>query len=330
MLMKDHENNKSYQDLIQDTEWEKMFLEGGTKTMTSSVFEQEESWERQFYNLSSMSSLSETQAIGHVEDFQEVNIKTPPFTRTSEVIQQREDLKGTTVTRRQRRLGQLTEKPKVLPQPLPKISFALENLWSNISIEMESPPLTLLFTSARKDEGATFVAHNFALYLSIEHSLKTIYVDCDVDAKSHPFLKDKLTSLPGLSDFFLSYKSLDELIVSTEYINFYLLPYGVNRRQVKLSKLLFDRARLKELLEVLKENFDIIILDTSPILQHAEVAILAKEVDEVILVCRYRVSQYEVSRLAVEKLIECGITKIKAVLNDRYFPIPDVIYKKLK
>lgn len=218
-------------------------------------------------------------------------------------------------------------------QPLfsPQIKSSFETLWSNILVETSSMPLVVLFTGARRGEGVSFVSYHFALYLSVEHSLKTVYVDLDVDSKSHPVLKDKLHKLPGISDFFFSSGyPIQKLIIETEYKNLFLLPYGHRDNNLKLSKILSSKNRFRDFIDYLRGNFDMVIIDSPSVIIHPEISILGREADNVILVCRYRFSQYEISQLAVERLIKAGVNKILAVLNDRYFPIPDAIYKVLK
>ncbi|MEM3448881.1 MAG: CpsD/CapB family tyrosine-protein kinase [Nitrososphaerota archaeon] len=315
------ERQLSKSDLSNESSWETLFYEGAkskvveVENVSNTQSEMESDWENIFCGF------SESKAKGIPTE--KIRMHSTPGDHVI-TVKESSHVKST------KNQTKPLKKKQPLPASLVKIGNALESIWANISVGMEGPPLILLFTSSRREEGTTFVSYHLALYLAVEHSLKTLYVDCDFNKKFHSILKNKLDPFPGLADYFSNRKNLDEVVISTDYSDFYILPSGVTSKQVKLSKILFEIDRLKEFVLSLRKTFDVIIMDSVPVLSNPEILRLAKQVDQVVLVSRYRASQYEVVELTVERLRKNGVENIGAVLNDRYFPVPERIYKKLK
>lgn len=309
--LRDHEKEAKECEK-EEFSWENMFLNKKSPDVNKEIDNErgkgESYWEEQFFKLSSTNEKPQS-----------------PFAFTNPSKNKLES-KNSKVIPSQAKSSERNLRPLLSPQ----ITNSLEILWSNILVETSSVPLSILFTGARRGEGVSFVSYHFAVYLSTEHSFKTVYIDLDVDSKSHPILKDRLRKLPGVSHFFLDNYPIKDLLVETEYKSFFLLPYGHRGNSPKLSNILFNKNQLRDFMNYFRENFDVVIVDGPPIILRPEVSIFAREVDNVILVCRYRFSQYEISQLAVEKLVKAGVKKILAVLNDRHFPIPDIIYRRLK
>lgn len=146
------------------------------------------------------------------------------------------------------------------------LSFAgLENyklLRTNLSFtipEEETCPV-IGITSTNRDEGKSTTAINLA-YVMSEDNKRVLLIDGDLRIPTVA-KKLKMRSKPGLTDL-LSYRGKKELRVykTNENDNFFILPSG--ELPPNPSELLGSRAMGKAL-AVLKENFDIIIIDLPP------------------------------------------------------------------
>jgi capsular exopolysaccharide synthesis family protein len=94
-----------------------------------------------------------------------------------------------------------------------------------------------------------------------------------------PGLSDLLTvddATNGKTFDFVTHDSIRPTVLE----NLYLLPCGSS---VPNSDALLSSDRMRELLDALKEKFDLVIIDSAPLLVVASVVALSKEVDGVLL-----------------------------------------------
>lgn len=209
------------------------------------------------------------------------------------------------------------------PLMLSKMHDYLSDTWSNILVGSEQDIKTLLVCGAARKEGATFISYYLSMFLSKEYSMKVLYVDTNVNHQPIP----KIQNLPGLYSYVSEGEVLASLILKTEYPGLYLLPSGVGIVAGKVSGSMLTRESIENLLKFCRNNFDITIVDGQPITTSPIMIEFARKVDMAILVCRYGVSRQEVSKLAIDKLLQCKAKSVGVVLNDRQFPIPQMLYR---
>lgn len=209
------------------------------------------------------------------------------------------------------------------PVILSKMRDSLSDTWSNILVGSEQDIKTLLVCAAAPKEGATFISYYLSMFLSKEYSMKVLYVDTNVNHQPIP----KINNLPGLYSYVSEGKELASLILKTEYPGLHLLPSGAGIIEKKASSNRLTRETIENIVKFFRNNFDITIIDGQPITTSPIMIEFAKKVDMAILVCRYGVSRQEVSKLAIDKLINCKTKSVGVVLNDRQFPIPQMLYR---
>ena len=153
----------------------------------------------------------------------------------------------------------------------------------------ESKSQVIITTSTTKGEGKSFMSYNIAKsYSSL--GKKVILIGADLrNPQLHNLLGIKRENL-GLSTFLndVNYNDLDKLIVKGKSIDEmdYLLSGAIPPNP---SELLM-RPRMKELLEILKSSYDIIILDTAPLLLVSDTSALLSLSDLVIYMTRAQYS----------------------------------------
>ena len=143
---------------------------------------------------------------------------------------------------------------------------------------------TLQVTSAVKGEGKTTTAANLAISLASAGS-KILLVDADL---RRPALHKILglwagIEAEGLSDALMNGKSWESLVMPTSVPNLFFM--GSGSMAPNPAELLSSR-KMKSFIEEIKENFDIVIFDSPPIISVADAAILASRVEGTILVSR--------------------------------------------
>lgn len=168
---------------------------------------------------------------------------------------------------------------------------------------------TIAITSATPNEGKT----TSAFYLAksyIEIGKKVVLIDCDLrKASLRKFftVREKTT---GISDF-LSQQTQDFLYETSEE-NLYVIFAG---KVPPNPTELLTGSMFEKLIETLKQEFDIIIIDTSPMSAGINATIVGRVVDGIVLVIRNNfVKKHTVQRVKKElERNDCRV--VGAVLN---------------
>lgn len=155
---------------------------------------------------------------------------------------------------------------------------------------------TVGVTSAKSGEGKTFCALNLAISFA-STGRKTLLMDADLH---HPMIARQLglRKQLGLSDYLI--KGVQQIIVETDYKGMDILTAGTPEDN---PSDLFSHAQFPALMAKLKEQYEVIILDTPPVGLIADYLLLSKHIDYTLLVVRHETStKDEVQRL--DKLIK--------------------------
>jgi polysaccharide biosynthesis transport protein len=196
---------------------------------------------------------------------------------------------------------------------------AYRMLRSHLVFARSGPKLTrLVVTSATASEGKTTTAINLAITFA-QQGARVLLMDCDAGASG---IQDVIgTDLaPGVADALAGRALLPESVARTEYEGLFLLADGaghVNPRPY------LDEQALADTLERLSGEFDLIIIDTPPVLDAADAALIGRMADGCILVVRAGDTERGIAQEAQRQLALVGARLIGAVLND-----PDAMVDK--
>jgi capsular exopolysaccharide synthesis family protein len=168
-----------------------------------------------------------------------------------------------------------------------------------------------LITSAIPGEGKTFTSSNFAATLA-QQGFRTLLIDADLRKPSVSKLFFNENLQPGLSEVLMGSTPLDQAIVPTKVENLSVLPAGGIAPNP--SELL-AHAQFDEIVQKLKEQYDRIVIDSSPVLAVRDPLLLAKSVDACCLIVRAGRSPSKASVQAVRLLAEAETPASGIVLN---------------
>lgn len=192
---------------------------------------------------------------------------------------------------------------------------------------------TLVVTSAAPGEGKTLTAANLAVTFAYD-GLRVLLIDCDVRRpKLHglfqvpraPGLMELLTPAAASSNGIesLSFdpgqgrtesgRAVTDVVRPTKVRGLSLLSCGA--LPTNASNLL-SGVRMRVLLQELAKNFDLVILDTPPVLATADAGILASLADGVLLVVRAGQTDRVAAKRAHQQLVNVKARVVGTVLND--------------
>lgn len=143
-------------------------------------------------------------------------------------------------------------------------------------------------SSSLSGEGKSLTSVNLA-YTMAQLGMKVILIDCDM---RRPTLAEKLklAKQPGLSSFLTGQAQLDELIQTSAFAKDETAFHAITAGQNPPNPVeLLSSARMENLLEVLKSNYDYIILDLPPVGEVSDAVAVAKRTDGILLVVRQNV-----------------------------------------
>ncbi|WP_238915440.1 CpsD/CapB family tyrosine-protein kinase [Clostridium sp. YIM B02555] len=207
-------------------------------------------------------------------------------------------------------LGQEHKEFIVEQKPKSLESEAYKTLRTDIQYSSFNKQLkAMLITSSEKEEGKSTVSGNLALSFA-QNDKKIILVDCDLRRPSiHK--KFKISNLVGLSEILIGKTSLEETV---QQYNDNLDILSSGKIPPNPSEMLSSNA-MNNLIEKLKEKYDIVILDSAPLQAVTDAQILATKVDGTILVVRAERTKKESIIEAKSLLDKVGANIIGTVLN---------------
>jgi len=200
----------------------------------------------------------------------------------------------------------------VAAHPRSPISEAYRTLRTNIQFSSVDKPLrTLLVTSTNPVEGKTTTVANLGTVMA-QAGLSVIIVDSDLRRPAlHEFFG--VSRNLGLTNALLDKApNPDGYLQETEVENLRVLACGP--LPPNPSELL-NSQRMRELIEHLKEEADVLIFDSPPILAVTDASILASQVDGVLLVVDAGSTRREVAQRGKEQLDKVGANILGAALN---------------
>lgn len=195
-------------------------------------------------------------------------------------------------------------------KPKSVVSEAYRTLRTNIEYSSFDKKIkTIVVTSAEAAEGKSTVSGNLALSFA-QNEKKVIIVDCDL-RKPSVHKNFKISNLVGLSEVLLNTDKLKDAI-QTRNENLDILPSG--KIPPNPAEMLSSTAMTK-LIEELKEEYDMVILDSAPLGAVTDAQILSTKVDGTILVTRAERTKRDVVVEAKKSLDKVGANIIGCVLH---------------
>lgn len=170
---------------------------------------------------------------------------------------------------------------------------------------------TILVTSSAPQEGKSTIAVNLAGSFAMS-SKKTLLLDCDLRKPSlhKVFNRDRV---PGLIDLLTGNVDEKSIVKESDVKNLFSIPSGTippNPAEM------LDSKEMRSFLEKLRNEYDLVILDSPPIVAVADAEILSSMVDGTLLVVSSETTQIELMKRSVELIRREKTQFLGTVLNN--------------
>lgn len=180
---------------------------------------------------------------------------------------------------------------------------------------------TILITSAIPNEGKSTIASNLAVTMAASGA-RVLLVDADLRRGDLAQLFDTDGRF-GLSSILRGEVPWKEAVQNTKYPTLSLIPRGPVTNQ---SGELLLKPQVVGLLEEFKEQYDLVIFNTAPILAADDTPTLAPNFDGALMVVRAAFTSARLSKNALNMLYQRQVNVLGLILNCIDAEMPDYYY----
>ena len=198
-------------------------------------------------------------------------------------------------------------------KPLSTFTEAIRALRMGIRFaDIDNPRKIVLVSSALPGEGKSTMASNLA-QLAAASGERVVLVDMDL---RHPAITEVYApgAKKGIVDVALGEAELKDVMLFDRGTGLTILPAPCNNELVQTAELLGSQ-RVKDLLQQLAAQFDLVVVDTSPLLPVTDGRVLVDSVDALLLVIRWEHTKRDAVEAALAACYNLEGKLIGTVLN---------------
>lgn len=199
----------------------------------------------------------------------------------------------------------------VLDDPLSPGAEAYRGLRTNLRyVDVDRPPQVMLITSANEGEGKSTVVANLAVALTMARK-SVVVVEADLRRPRVSALLGMADGPVGLTTVLAGRIDLDEAVQPTAS-SVDVLAAGV--QPPNPSELLASR-QMQEVLGALRDRYDVVLVDSPPLLAVTDAAVLGPSSDGALLVCRFGKTSAAAVHSAAEDLAAVSTRVLGTILT---------------
>jgi capsular exopolysaccharide synthesis family protein len=176
---------------------------------------------------------------------------------------------------------------KYLGKPNGALAEAVRNLRTSILFsDPADPPKVVMFTSSVPGEGKSTTAMLVAV-TSQQMGRSAIVVDCDFRRRTLSHILSPESDRPGLVALLEGRLGIDEAVMVEPESGVHLLAQGPTEREDGSPADVLASPRFAALINDLRSRYDLIVLDTPPVLVVTDSRVLARLADAVVYLVRW-------------------------------------------
>jgi len=188
----------------------------------------------------------------------------------------------------------------------------------------DSDVKSIVVASVLPKEGASTIITNLATLMAAKHQQKVLVIDANLRKPSlHKTFKVTSRNKRGLADVLEGKAAFDDIKCEvSEHLT--VLPAGRTRLN---PVTLLDSARMKELMQWVKEHYEVVLIDCSKMRDYKDVYVLSAATDAMVLVVNEGTTRRQAAESALASFNGNRPNILGVILNHRTFPIPKMIYE---
>lgn len=185
-------------------------------------------------------------------------------------------------------------------------------LRTNIEFNRRNPEANCLtVVSGGAGEGKSTTLVNLA-FVCAQGGYNVLLIDGDLRRPRMHTLFD-MSNAVGLTNYLTTDVPLEEVVVQTPVDNLYFLPSGLLPAD---SAGILNSQRMSDLIEDVKSRFDLVLIDSPPILGVSDASVLANEADMTIIVVQHRKLPRQMLMRVKQAIENVGGNVLGVVLNN--------------
>ncbi|HCT8549409.1 TPA: polysaccharide biosynthesis tyrosine autokinase [Klebsiella pneumoniae] len=241
------------------------------------------------------------------EQLEELGINVYASVPVAEIISKTASKKGT-FTKKQ---NDFDKGLLALVNPTDLAIEAIRGLRTSLHFAMmESRNNILMISGASPNAGKTFISSNLAAVIS-QSGKKVLFIDTDM-RKGYAHKLFNVQPENGLSDFLSKRIELEKVIKQTSIAGLEFISRGMIPPNP--AELLMHQ-RMGEFLNWANEHYDMVILDTPPILAVTDAAVIGNYAGTTLLVARFELNTTKEMTIAFKRFDQSGINVKGCILN---------------
>lgn len=185
-------------------------------------------------------------------------------------------------------------------------------LRTNIEFNRKNPEdNAITVVSGAAGEGKSTTLLNLA-YICAQGGYATLMIDADLRRpRLHTFFD--INNSVGLTNYLTTELMLEDVILQTPVDNLYFMPSGILPAD---AAGILNSRRMSELIQDVKQRFDLVLVDSPPILGVSDASVLASEVDLTMIVVQHRKLPRNMLLRVKQAVENVGGNVIGVVLNN--------------
>lgn len=181
---------------------------------------------------------------------------------------------------------------------------------------------TVMITSCGENEGKSTASVNLALAMA-NMGRKTLLIDADLRKPAiHKFFSDYIDGESrGLGEVIRGNVSINNAIFKEEKTGLYIL---CGKQKYRNSTEMISTKRFESFIDSLKDQFDVVIFDTSPTTLVSDAEIISSNIDAALIVVRQDIAPVPEINDMIDMLTQAGTVVEGCIFNDMHV-LPRII-----
>jgi succinoglycan biosynthesis transport protein ExoP len=192
----------------------------------------------------------------------------------------------------------------IIEKEVSSAAESVRNLSTAIRLSnVDSPPKVVCFISTTPSEGKTTLAVWLAQQTALSGK-KVLLIDCDLRRPTvHNALR--MENETNLIDFLAGDCALEDVIKKVEESGLHVI-LGANAKGSATD--ILGSQKMDELIATMRDRYDLVVIDSPPILAVADTRLVASRADKVIYVVRWRKTPKDLVKEGVKLMAQSGLS----------------------